>query len=122
MVKSFGDQIYSMIIGKAFEERRGIMKKKLAVLLTAAMCLSAVPQSMHLNAAESTEPGISLMCAHSITDNRIEEQTRTYAKELPETDSQKKPTSGASQNLTKQEEAWNPREHTVIAANRRGCF
>ncbi|MDE7326595.1 MAG: hypothetical protein K2N63_09995 [Lachnospiraceae bacterium] len=37
------------------------MKKRLAVLLAAAMCLSVAPQSTHLNAAESTEPGIPIL-------------------------------------------------------------
>ena len=54
------------------------MSKKLAVLLAAAMCLSAAPQSTHLNAAPSTEPGISVLSCgvHMNTANRLQSRKK----------------------------------------------
>ena len=61
------------------------MKKKLAALLAAAMCLSVAPQSMHSVAAESTEPGISLLScgAHMNTANRLQSRKKvSYSHEI----------------------------------------
>ena len=61
------------------------MKKRLAVLLAAAMCFSVAPQSTHLNAAESTEPGISVLScgAHINTANRLQSRKKvSYSHKL----------------------------------------
>ena len=46
-----------------------MIKRKLAVLLAAVVCFSANPHITQVNAANVTEPGISVMCTHGRTTN-----------------------------------------------------